>query len=77
NWKAALVLLICVPLIPVSIILVQKFAKKLLNKYWGKYTQLGDSFLENIQGLTTLKAYEADAAKHIQMNEESEQFRKI
>lgn len=77
NWKAALVLLVCVPLIPASIIFVQKFAKKLLNKYWGKYTQLGDSFLENIQGLTTLKAYEADEAKHIQMNGESEQFRKI
>ncbi len=77
NWKAALVLLVCVPLIPASIIAVQKFAKKLLNKYWGQYTQLGDSFLENLQGLTTLKMYEADGARHQQMNEEAELFRKI
>lgn len=55
DWRASLVLLICVPLIPVSIVAVQKFAKKLLNKYWGIYTGLGDSFLENLQGLTTLK----------------------
>ena len=60
SWKAALVLLVCVPLIPVSIVAVQKFAKRLLNKYWGIYTELGDSFLENLQGLTTLKIYRAD-----------------
>ena len=56
SMKAAVVLLLCVPLIPVSIIAVQKFAKKLLAKYWGQYTKMGDSFLENLQGLTTLKA---------------------
>ncbi len=77
DLTSAMVLLICVPLIPVSIILVQKFAKKLLNKYWGVYTSLGDSFLENIQGLTTLKIYQADEMKHQQMNEEAQQFRKI
>lgn len=60
NWKASLVLLVCVPLIPVSIVAVQKFAKRLLRKYWGIYTELGDSFLENLQGLTTLKIYGAD-----------------
>lgn len=77
DIKVAICLLVCVPLIPVSIILVQKFAKKLLNKYWGQYTQLGDHFLENLQGLTTLKIYDADQKYHEKMNEESENFRKI
>mgnify|MGYP001108348745 CR=1 FL=1 len=71
------VVLICVPLIPVSIALVQTWAKKLLSKYWGQYTALGDTFLENLQGLTTLKVYSADGYKHGKMNEESERFRKI
>lgn len=77
NWKAALVLLVCVPLIPASIVAVQKFAKKLLARYWDQYTGLSDSFLENLQGLTTLKVYQADAARHKKMNEEAEQFRKM
>ena len=77
NFKAALVLLVCVPLIPMSIVFVQKFAKRLLNRYWGQYTKLGDSFLENLQGLTTLKIYEADGYYHKKMNVESENFRKI
>ena len=77
SFKSALVLLICVPLIPAAIIAVQKIAKKLLNKYWGQYTKLGDTFLENLQGLTTLKIYQADEYKNKQMNEESEKFRKI
>lgn len=77
NLKAALVLLICVPLIPISIVAVQKFAKKLLSKYWGIYTGLGDSFLENLQGLTTLKIYQADEKKAREMDEESQRFRQI
>lgn len=77
NFKAALVLLVCVPLIPMSIVFVQKFAKRLLNRYWGQYTKLGDSFLENLQGLTTLKIYEADGYYLKKMNVESENFRKI
>ena len=77
NFPAAVVLLICVPLIPVTIIAVQKFAKKLLSKYWGQYTSLGDTFLENLQGLTTLKIYQADQMKNETMNQESEKFRKI
>ena len=64
HARSAIILLCCVPLIPMSIVAVQKFAKKLLNKYWGEYTTLGDSFLENIQGLTTLKIYQADGWKH-------------
>ena len=77
HLRSALVLLVCVPLIPMSIVAVQKFAKKLLDKYWGEYTSLGDDFLENIQGLTTLKIYGADGWKHEQMNEHAERFRKI
>ena len=77
HARSAIILLCCVPLIPMSIVAVQKFAKKLLNKYWGEYTTLGDSFLENIQGLTTLKIYQADGWKHEQMNAQAERFRKI
>ena len=77
NLKASIVLLVCVPLIPVSIVAVQKFAKRLLNQYWGIYTELGDSFLENLQGLTTLKIYQADEKKAAQMDEESQRFRRI
>lgn len=77
DLLVASILLICVPLIPISIILVQKFAKKLLNKYWGQYTTLGDSFLENLQGLTTLKIYQADKMRHEKMNQEAENFRKV
>lgn len=77
NLKASVILLICVPLIPISIVAVQKFAKKLLNKYWSIYTGLGDSFLENLQGLTTLKIYQADQKKADEMDEESQKFRKI
>lgn len=77
NLKASGILLICVPLIPISIVAVQKFAKKLLNRYWSIYTGLGDSFLENLQGLTTLKIYQADQKKADEMDEESQKFRKI
>ena len=77
HARSAVILLCCVPLIPMSIVAVQKFAKKLLAKYWGEYTTLGDSFLENIQGLTTLKIYQADGWKHEQMNAQAERFRKI
>ena len=77
SLKASAVLLICVPLIPISIVAVQKLAKKLLNKYWGLYTTLGDSFLENLQGMTTLKIYQADEMKAVEMDEEAQNFRKI
>ena len=77
DLPSAAVLLVCVPLIPIAIAAVQTWAKKLLSKYWGKYTEMGDTFLENLQGLTTLKIYQADAARHEQMNREAEEFRKI
>lgn len=73
----AAVLLVCVPLIPAAIAAVQTWAKKLLGRYWGQYTALGDTFLENLQGLTTLKIYEADDRKNTEMNAQAEAFRKI
>lgn len=77
DIPSAVVLLICVPMIPVAIAAVQTWAKKLLSKYWGQYTALGDTFLENLQGLTTLKIYQADGFKNDEMNEEAEKFRKV
>lgn len=75
--KASVTLLVCVPLIPISIVVVQKIAKRLLNKYWSIYIGLGDSFLENLQGLTTLKIYQADQLKADEMDAESQRFREI
>ena len=72
-----MVLLVCIPLIPVAIVAVQRWAKKLLARYWGQYTALGDSFLENLQGLTTLKIYQADGFQQEEMNRQAEKFRKI
>ena len=77
SFKTAIVLLICVPLIPLTIMAVMKIAKKLLSKYWGVYTDLGDSFLENLQGLTTLKIFDIDEDKNKEMNDNAEHFRKI
>lgn len=77
HVPTAIVLLICVPMIPMAIAAVQTWAKKLFSKYWGQYTSLGDTFLENLQGLTTLKIYQADEYKNKVMNEEAESFRKI
>ena len=72
---AAIALLVCVPLIPISIVAVQKIAKRVMGRYWGAYTDLGGAFLENLQGLTTLKIYQADEACHRKMNEQAETFR--
>lgn len=77
SLPVAAVLLVCVPLIPLTIAGVQRWAKKLLAKYWGQYTALGDTFLENLQGLTTTKIYQADEFKHQEMNRQSEHFRRI
>lgn len=77
SVKAAVILLGCVPLIPVSIVAVQKIAKRLLSAYWGQYAKLGDSFLESLQGLTTLKIYNTDDRMHEKINAESENFRRI
>ena len=77
DWRVAVVLLCCVPLIPVSIAAVSKYAKKIFTKYWGKYTSMGDSFLDSVQGLRELKIFRADTAQHVKMNENAEEFRRI
>lgn len=77
DWRVAVALICCVPLIPVSIIAVSKYAKKIFAKYWGKYTSMGDSFLDSVQGLRELKIFRADAARHEKMNRNAEEFRKI
>lgn len=77
SIKVSIILLICVPLIPLSIIAVNKIAKRLLAKYWHIYTDLGDNFLDNLKGLTTLKIYQDDAYKNQEMNQDAEHFRKI
>lgn len=77
DWRVALVLLACVPLIPISIVAVSRYAKKIFAKYWGKYTSMGDSFLDSVQGLKELKIFTADAAQHEKMNANAEDFRKI
>lgn len=77
DWKTALVLLCCVPLIPVSIVAVSKYAKRVFAKYWGRYTSMGDGFLDSVQGLRELKIFRADERAHRKMDENSEEFRKI
>lgn len=77
DWRTSLVLLACVPLIPVSIVAVSKYAKKIFAKYWGKYTSMGDAFLDSVQGLKELKIFKADAVRHQKMNASAEEFRKI
>ena len=77
DWRTSLVLLACVPLIPISIVAVSKYAKKVFAKYWGKYTSMGDAFLDSVQGLKELKIFKADAARHVKMNASAEDFRKI
>ena len=77
DWRTALVLIACVPLIPVSIVAVSKYAKNIFAKYWGKYTSMGDKFLDSVQGLKELKIFQADAAQHVKINESAEEFRVI
>ena len=77
DWRPATMLLACVPLIPVSIIAVSKYAKRIFNKYWSKYTSMGDKFLDSVQGLKELKIFHADALQHQKMNVNAEEFRKI
>lgn len=77
DWRTALVLIACVPLIPVSIVAVSKYAKKIFAKYWDKYTSMGDKFLDSVQGLKELKIFQADAAQHVKINESAEEFRVI
>lgn len=77
DWRMAAVLLACVPLIPLSIMAVSRYAKKIFAKYWGKYTSMGDTFLDSVQGLKELKIFDADARQHEKMDQSAEEFRKI
>ena len=77
NYIFAIVMLVCVPIIPMSIVMVSKYAKKIFAKYWGIYTHMGDAFLDNMQGLKELKIYLADKRRHDEINSKSEEFRKI
>lgn len=77
EWHAALVLLCCVPLIPISIIAVSKYAKKVFAKYWGQYISMGDGFLDAIQGLRDLFVYKADAREAENIDRKAEDFRKV
>lgn len=77
HIKTALILLIAVPIIPISIVIIQKFAKKLLHKYWGKYTELGNIFLDRLQGLLPLKIFQAEARTLAEIDAEAESFRKV
>lgn len=77
SVKSALILLVCVPLIPVSIVIIMRYVKKIFRKYWGSYADLGEGFLENLRGLTDLKIYKADEYKNVQMNDRAEKFRVI
>lgn len=77
DWPTALVLLCCVPLIPVSIVAVSRYAKKIFAKYWGKYTSMGDGFLDSVQGLKELKIFQEDEARNHRMNEQAEDFRRV
>lgn len=77
DYKTALVLLACVPLIPLSIIGVSKYAKKIFAKYWNIYISMGDKFLDSIQGLSELKVLKADARQNKIIDEHAENFRKV
>jgi len=77
DIKVAIILLLCVPLIPLAIVMVMKTAKKILAKYFDLYYNLGDSFLDNLQGLTVLKIFNHDEKAHEEMNKDAEDFRRI
>ncbi len=77
NWRVAFALLLCVPVIPMSIVMVSKYAQKVFEKYWGKYTSMGDSFLDSVQGLKELKIFQSDEKQNTYMNKSAEEFRII
>lgn len=77
SWQPAVSLICLVPMIPISIVAVSKYAKKIFAKYWGKYTSMGDAFLDATQGLKDLKIFKADKKRQEIMNESAEEFRKI
>ncbi len=77
DLRFALVLIACVPLIPLSIVAVSKYANRIFTKYWSKYTSMGDVFLDSVQGLKELKIFQYDEIQHKKINKSAEEFRKI
>lgn len=77
EWRTSLILIICLPLIPISIMMVSRFAKKIFAKYWDKYISMGDGFLDSVNGMKELKIFNADERKQKEIAEKSEEFRKI
>lgn len=75
NMPTAVTLLVCAPLIVLIVGMVAMSAARVFKKYWGKYTDMGSMFLDNVQGLETLKTFDADAHAAKKMNEQAEQFR--
>ncbi|MCT15249.1 ABC transporter ATP-binding protein/permease [Listeria monocytogenes] len=75
-WQPAIVLLICMPMIPVVIMAVMKIAKRILSGYWSDYTNLGSKFHENLSGLSILKAYDQDKYKQEEIVSDAERFQK-
>lgn len=75
NMPTAVTLLVCAPLIVLIVGMVAMRAARVFKKYWGKYTDMGSMFLDNVQGLETLKTFDADAHAAKKMNEQAEQFR--
>lgn len=77
DYLIAIIYLVCIPLIPISIILVSKGAKKIFNKYWDIYLGLGDVFLDNVKGMKELKIFLFTKERENEIKEKSEEFRKI
>ena len=77
NYVVALIFLVCIPLIPISIILMSKYAKKIFNVYWDKYLKMGGSFLDALNGLKELKLFKVSKLKGKELDENNEEFRKI
>lgn len=75
NMPTAVTLLVCAPLIVLIVGMVAMRAARVFKKYWGKYTDMGSVFLDNVQGLETLKTFDADAHAAKKMDEQAEQFR--
>ena len=75
NMSTAVTLLVCAPLIVLIVGMVAMRAARVFKKYWGKYTDMGSVFLDNVQGLETLKTFDADAHAAKKMGEQAEQFR--
>lgn len=75
-WLPAVAMLLCVPFIPITIMLVMKIAKRILSKYWDQYTSLGTRFHESLSALSVLKAYDQDEAKQQELAADAQKFRK-